>query len=92
MMKLVRAHVLISGKVQGVFFRQKLKDEAQELGLTGWAKNLPSGEVGAVFEGPENNVKEIILHCHDGPRFSRVDNVDVKYEDLTGEFKGFKIL
>lgn len=83
-----RAHVLISGKVQGVFFREDTIKEARELGLTGWVKNT-GDKVEAVFEGEENRIKEMLLWCNKGPRLARVDNVEVKYEAPTGEFKDF---
>lgn len=88
-MKTVRAHVLISGKVQGVFFRANTIKEARELELTGWVRNLEDGTVEAVIEGPENKVKELILWCNEGPRLAKVEKVEVKYEVPTGEFEGF---
>ena len=83
-----RAHVLISGRVQGVFFRANTIKEARELGLTGWVKNT-GDKVEAVFEGEENKIKEILLWCNQGPKLAQVENVEVKYEVPTGEFKEF---
>ncbi len=90
--KLVRAHVTIEGRVQRVFFRLNASDEAKELGLTGWVKNLPDGSVEAVFEGSENLVKEMLLWCKDGPRLAKVKNIKVDFEDATGEFESFRIV
>jgi acylphosphatase len=62
-MNKVRAHVLVSGKVQGVFFRQKTQRQAQSFGVTGWVRNLPDGRVEAVFEGEEEAVKALVDYC-----------------------------
>jgi acylphosphatase len=86
---MVRAHVLVSGKVQGVFFRSETSYEARKRGLNGWVRNLPDGRVEAQFEGEEESVKEIIEFCRRGPPGARVSNVDVTWEDYLGEFKHF---
>ena len=87
----VRAHVLISGRVQGVFFRARTMERALRAGLTGWVCNLPDGRVEAVFEGEEEAVKALIDFCRQGPRGAVVTDVDVKWEPFTGEFKEFGI-
>lgn len=87
----VRAHVFISGFVQGVFFRSNTKRMADMLGLKGWVRNLPDGRVEAVFEGEKPAVDEIIKWCHKGPPGAEVEKVEVIWEDYTGEFKDFKI-
>ena len=63
-MNKARAHVLVSGKVQGVFFRQKTKQQALSLGVNGWVRNLPDGRVEAVFEG--GGEEPIPLYCDEG--------------------------
>lgn len=73
----VRAHVFVSGRVQGVFFRSETKCEAKRRGVTGWVRNLPDGRVEAVFEGEEKSVKELIEFCKRGPPGARVSNVEV---------------
>ncbi len=88
----MRAHVWISGRVQGVFFRAHTKEVAEKLGLTGWVRNLPDGRVEAVFEGEEEAVKEAIEWCKRGPPLARVEKVEVRYEEPTGEFKDFRIV
>jgi len=88
----VRAHVWISGRVQGVFFRAHTKEVAEKLGLTGWVRNLPDGRVEAVFEGEEDAVKEAIEWCKRGPPLAKVERVEVRYEEPTGEFKDFRII
>jgi len=88
----VRKHVLIKGNVQGVFFRANVQSLASEIGITGWIKNLPDGDVEAVFEGEEDSVGKIILFCKKGPIGSKVDDVVIKDENFIGEFKDFKII
>jgi len=87
----VRAHILISGRVQGVFFRSETQDEAVRHGLTGWVRNLPDGRVEAVFEGEKDKVDSLIEFCRRGPPGARVTRVEVTWGDYTGEFKGFSI-
>ena len=84
-----RAHVFVSGRVQGVFFRQKTKQQAQSVGVKGWVQNLPDGRVEAVFEGEEDAVKALVEYCHHGPSYARVENVEVNYESYSGEFASF---
>lgn len=87
----VRAHVFVSGRVQGVFFRSETRHEAKLRGVTGWVRNLPDGRVEAVFEGEEEAVKELIEFCRRGPPGARVVRVDVKWENYTGDFRSFEI-
>ena len=89
--KKIRAHVFISGKVQGVFFRATTRDIARRYGVTGWVKNLWDGRVEAIFEGDEDAVKKVIEWCHIGPPGARVEKVEVMYEDYKGEFDNFEI-
>ncbi|MEM3458044.1 MAG: acylphosphatase [Candidatus Bathyarchaeia archaeon] len=86
-----RAHVIISGRVQGVFFRSETQHEARKYSVKGWVRNLPDGRVEAVFEGEEENVKKLIEFCKRGPPSARVTEVNVVWEDYTGEFKNFEI-
>jgi acylphosphatase len=86
-----RAHVFISGIVQGVFFRASARGEGKRLGLTGWVRNVPDGRVEAVFEGEESAVDAMISWCRGGSPHSRVDDVDVKREEYTGEFSDFGV-
>ncbi len=88
----VRAHVFISGIVQGVFFRQKTKQQAQNLEVTGWVRNLDDGRVEAVFEGKEDSVKALVDFCRKGPRGALITNVDVEFETFSGEFKNFDVV
>ncbi len=90
-MAVKRTLLVIKGRVQGVFFRATTQDEAVRLGLTGWVKNLWNGDVEALFEGEEETVKEMIAWCYQGPSYARVDKVEVKWEEATGEFQSFQI-
>ena len=84
-------HVLISGRVQGVWFRVSTKQKAEQLGLTGWVRNTHDGKVEAVFEGEENLVKKMIEWCRQGPPLSKVDNVEIKNQNPTNGFEEFSI-
>lgn len=86
-----RAHVFISGKVQGVFFRAYTRDKARELGLKGWVRNLPDGRVEAVFEGEREKVDEMLRWCHRGSPYSRVTRVDVDWDEPIGGLSSFKV-
>jgi acylphosphatase len=90
--EICRAHVLISGRVQGVWFRASTKEKADELKIKGWVKNTPDGKVEAVFEGPKEKVEEIIKWCHHGPVLARVTNIDIKWEKPTKEYTDFRIV
>lgn len=86
-----RAHVYVSGRVQGVFFRATTRDEARARGVTGWVKNLPDGRVEAVFEGEEEKVREMIDFCHEGSRAASVSDVEVEWEEYRDEFSDFGV-
>ena len=85
-----RVHLFARGRVQGVFFRQKTKQQAESLGVMGWICNLPDGSVEAVFEGEETAVKALVEYCHQGPSSSIVTNVDSTWEPYRGEFTNFE--
>lgn len=61
-----RAHVFVSGSVQGVYFRATTRDRAREVGVDGWVRNLDDGRVEAVFEGPRADVETMVAFCHEG--------------------------
>lgn len=87
----IRAHLFVSGKVQGVFFRETVRQKAFKEGVTGWVKNLRDGKVEAVFEGKESRVKKMVNWARSGPIWAKVDSLDVIWEDYQGEFKDFEI-
>ncbi|MDM9379896.1 acylphosphatase [Chlorogloeopsis sp. ULAP01] len=84
MSQLIRAHVFISGRVQGVGYRFATVDTASQLGLSGWVRNLPDGRVEAVFEGVQEVVEEMIRWCHQGPPAAIVKDVVVEYAQPEG--------
>jgi len=86
-----RAHILVSGRVQGVFFRDSTKRWAGSLGVTGWVKNLRDGRVEAVAEGDEEDIKKLISRMREGPPMAEVKEVDVTWEEYKGEFEDFRI-
>ena len=86
-----RAHVLITGRVQGVCFRLYTRRYAQQIGVFGWVRNRWDGRVEAVFEGSDYAVKRAVAWCHEGSPDAHVDNVEVKYEAPTGAFRSFNI-
>ena len=87
----VRAHVFVTGKVQGVYYRQNTMETAKAHGVTGWVRNLPDSRVEAVLEGDESDVKLVIEWCKKGPPKAQVENVDASFEDHVGEFSDFAI-
>jgi acylphosphatase len=85
-----RVRVVVTGRVQGVFFRATCAREARDLGLAGSVRNLPDGRVEAVFEGPEAVVDRMVGWCRLGPEYARVDAVEVTPEPPAGE-RGFAV-
>lgn len=86
-----RVHVIISGRVQGVFFRAETQRTAMNFNLAGWVRNTADGRVEAVFEGEDENVDKMIAWCHIGPPAARVQEVIAEEEPYTGEFRDFNI-
>ena len=87
----VRAHAIISGRVQGVFYRMETKRAADRIGVSGWVRNLKDGTVEAVFEGDQERVNDILNWCRQGPPHAAVVDVDTTWSEYTGEFSGFNI-
>lgn len=85
-----RTRALVSGRVQGVFFRDSTREKAEALGLSGWVRNLPDGSVEAVFEGAEVRVAEMIFWCEEGPPNASVQNVATEQEEPEG-LDGFEV-
>lgn len=81
----VRAHVHVSGRVQGVFFRHETSRRARSRGVGGWVRNMPDGRVEAVFEGPREAVESMVEWCRRGPTLAVVESVDVTWEPPAGE-------
>ena len=90
-MRKVRAHVFVSGRVQGVSFRYATYHEAGRHAVSGWVRNLADGRVEAVFEGDEDAVQRLVAWCRRGPSGAFVEHLGVRWEEPTGEFEGFSI-
>ena len=87
-----RIRIFVTGKVQGVFFRQALKVMAKKNDVFGWVKNLQDGRVEAVLEGEEEKVSRLVEWAHGGPANARVEDVDIRNEKFSGEFSKFDVL
>jgi len=86
-----RAHIFVSGRVQGVFFRENTQKKARKLGLTGWVKNLLDGRVEAVFEGEKEKIEEMIEWIKKGSFLAKVNNLEINWQEYQGEFENFEI-
>ena len=90
--ELVRAHVWVKGRVQGVGFRAHVEYAARQVGsITGWVRNVGYDTVEAIAEGERGNVERFIEMMKEGPRMSRVDESKVEWEVVTGEFREFGV-
>jgi acylphosphatase len=91
-MATVRAHLFVTGYVQGVFFRHSMAQIARSAGAAGWVRNLPDGRVEAVIEGEEEAVRHIVEWSHTGPAHATVERVELEWEPISGDFSGFRAL
>lgn len=87
-----RVHLMISGRVQGVFFRHNTNIEANRLGLKGFVRNTEDGNVEVIAEGPEDKIKQLISFCRKGPAGAEVAGIKIAYETPKGEFNGFGVM
>ncbi|MDH3624288.1 MAG: acylphosphatase [Myxococcales bacterium] len=86
-----RIHLVVRGRVQGVYFRATAQREARQHGLSGWVKNRSDGSVEIVAEGEEDDVKDFLAWSQKGPSTARVDDVNVRWRSYTGEYTDFRI-
>lgn len=86
-----QVHMVISGRVQGVFFRGAAAQEARALGLSGWVRNLPDGRVTIVAEGGRRNLEMLFAWAHQGPPAARVEEVEVEWSEYEGKLHGFEV-
>ena len=86
-----QVYLIISGKVQGVFYRASCQDVAVKYGLNGWVKNLPSGEVEVLVQGNKEQIEKLIEWCKKGPPQADVINVDVKWEETKEVLSSFNV-
>lgn len=89
MAELVRARLLVSGRVQGVGFRWSTVDQARRLGVRGWVRNRPDGRVEAEVEGERRDVEALVAWCRRGPPAAEVDDVEVGFAPHVGDLDGF---
>ncbi|MCH7876709.1 MAG: acylphosphatase [Thaumarchaeota archaeon] len=87
-----RIRIIVTGKVQGVFFRQALKVMAKKNNVFGWVKNLKDGRVEAVLEGAEEKVSRLVEWSHGGPANARVEDIEIHNEKFSGKFSKFDVL
>jgi acylphosphatase len=88
---LARLRMLVHGRVQGVFYRQAAAEQARELGLRGWVKNLANGDVEIVAEGPRRELKILAARANQGPPLARVTGVEEEWSEYRGEAGTFAI-
>jgi acylphosphatase len=89
---MIRVHLKIHGRVQGVYFRAHAIQKAEALGgITGFVANDSDGTVVIVAEGPENKINDFTDWCHSGPSTAEVEKVEAERADYSGEFDGFNI-
>ena len=91
-MKKIRVHLIIEGRVQGVWFRESTRRKALSLGVYGWVRNLPDGTVEVVAEGDEDKVEELVKWCYKGPPAAEVIKVRKREEEYLGEFNDFDVV
>lgn len=91
-MKNTRIHAWISGKVQGVFYRESTEYWANTLDLKGWVRNTDDGRVELIVEGHEDRIKKLMKWCEKGPAAAKVVNINQREESYTGEFEDFKVI
>ena len=84
--------LFVTGRVQGVFFRQSLKAKSIQNNICGWVKNLPDGRVECLLEGTEENISKLIAWAHTGPANAIVENVEIHIEECNNKFTKFDVL
>lgn len=86
-----RVHVIVRGRVQGVYFRASTRGRARQLGLSGWVRNCPDGSVEVLAEGQKTHLEQMITWCHGGPPGAVVTDLNVEWQEATGELVGFVV-
>jgi acylphosphatase len=86
-----RVHLLIAGRVQGVCYRAYTSEQAQDLGVMGWVRNLPDGRVEVTAEGPEDRLKQLVTWCWSGPPWAKVQAIEEDWQEPTDEFQTFRV-
>jgi acylphosphatase len=91
-MALKQLHMVVRGRVQGVFFRASTQREAKRLGLSGWVRNRADGAVEVLAEGEETSIRELYGWAQRGPSAARVDRVEARWRSFTGDYPDFRIV
>jgi acylphosphatase len=86
-----QVHIVVSGRVQGVFFRGAAAQEARALGLSGWVRNLLDGRVVILAEGERRNLEMLLAWAHQGPSAARVEGVEAEWSEYEGKLHGFEV-
>ena len=86
-----RVHLIVIGRVQGVFFRYETQKTASNLGLKGWVRNRMDGSVEVLAEGDQKKIEQLIGWCRQGPALAKVDDLQIDWQAPTGEYHGFKV-
>ena len=88
-----RIHIIVSGRVQGVFFRYTTQSRGEELGLDGWVRNLYDGRVEVLAEGAKDKLEKLLRFTEHGPKSARVEDLRFEWDDASGKIgKGFKVV
>jgi len=90
-MQSISAKLRISGRVQGVWFRQSTRQTAEKFGVNGWVRNCADGSVEAILEGKRDSVQSVIDWCRQGPELARVDELQIEWLAASGEFSRFEV-
>ena len=91
-MKNIRVHLIVEGRVQGVWYRDSTRIKATELEIRGWVKNKPDGSVEITAEGPEKNIRKFVEWCHEGPQYAVVTKITQTLQEFRNEFDLFNIV
>ena len=86
-----RVHLVVRGRVQGVFYRASAREEAQRLGVVGEVRNLPDGRVEVIAEGPRDRLEQLLAWCRKGPPAAEVADVEVRWSGATGGYTSFRV-
>ena len=86
-----RVHLLVNGRVQGVWYRASACEKAKELRLTGWVRNRPDGRVELEAEGPRETLEALVAWCQKGPPLARVDTVEADWGTAEGAYSSFEV-
>jgi acylphosphatase len=86
-----QVHVIVHGRVQGVYFRASARDRARQLSLSGWVRNRAGGSVEIIAEGEKTRLEQLVVWCHGGPPGAVVTDLEVEWQEAAGEFTGFVV-